>query len=41
MCDYYLQTWYIRVAERVAEQLKEIRKLENTKKFLKLFRIIA
>ena len=22
MCDYYLQTWYIRVASRVAEELK-------------------
>ena len=22
MCDYYLQTWYIRVASRVAEPLK-------------------
>ena len=22
MCDYYLQTWYIRVASRVAERLK-------------------
>ena len=22
MCDYYLQTWYIRVASRVAEQLE-------------------
>ena len=24
MHDYYLYTWYIRVAERVAERLKEI-----------------
>ena len=24
MCDYYLQTWYIRVASRVVERLKRI-----------------
>ena len=23
MCDYYLQTWYIRVATRIAERLRK------------------
>ena len=31
MCDYYLQTWYVRVASRVAKQLKtwDLRKVGN------------
>ena len=43
MCDYYLQTWYIRVASRVAEQLKtwDLRKLGNIRKLSKLHRMIA
>ena len=34
MCDYYLQTWYIQFAERVAEQRKtqDLRKFGNIKK---------
>ena len=37
MRDYYLQTWYIRVAKR----LKDLRKLGNIKKESKLDRVIA
>ena len=41
--DYYLQRWHIRVALRVAEQLKtkDLSKLENIRKALKPRRIIA
>ena len=38
MHDYYLQTWYIRVASRVAERLK---KLGNMRKVSKLHTMIA
>ena len=43
MGDYYLQTWYIRVAERAAERLKtyELWKLGNIRKVSKLHRMIA
>ena len=42
MCDYYLETWYIRVASRVANQPKtdDLRKLGNIKKVSKLHRMI-
>ena len=41
MCDYYLQTLYIRVASQVAERLSrsEIRKLGNISKVSKLYEI--
>ena len=41
--DYYLQTWYIRVASRVAERLKTLdpRKLENIRTVPKSHRMIA
>ena len=43
MGDYYLQTWYIRVASRVAERLKteDLRKFRNIRKVSKLHRMIA
>ena len=43
MRDYYLQTWYIRVASRVVERLmtQDLRKLENIKKVSKPQRMIA
>ena len=43
MGDYYLQTWYIRAASRVAERLKsyDLRKLGNIRKVSKLHRMIA
>ena len=43
MCDYYLQTWYIRITSRVTERLKakDLRKLGNTRKVSKLHRMIA
>ena len=41
MGDYYLQTWYIRVASRVAERLNDLRKLGNIRKVSKLHRMIA
>ena len=42
MRDYYLQTWYIPVASRVAKQLKsyDVRKLGNIRKVSKLHRMI-
>ena len=42
MRDYYLQTWYIQVASRVAEQFKtwDLRKLGNIGKMSKLHRMI-
>ena len=42
MHDYYLQTWYIQVARRVAERLKthDLRKLGNIKKMSKPHRMI-
>ena len=41
--DYYLQTWYIRVASQVAKRLKtlDLRKLGNIRKVSKLDRMIA
>ena len=41
--DYYLQTWYIRVASRVAEPLKtsDLRKLGKIRKLSKPHRMIA
>ena len=43
MHDYYLKTQHIRVASRVAEQLKtyDLRKLGNIRKVSKFQRIIA
>ena len=40
---YYLQAWHIRVASRVAEQLKtqNLRKLGNIRKVSKLHPVIA
>ena len=32
MDNYYLETWYIRDVSRVAEQLKDLRKLEISRK---------
>ena len=41
--DYYLQTWYLRVAPRVAERRKtlDLRTLGNFEKGSKLHRMIA
>ena len=41
VCDYYLQTWYIRVASRSAERLKaeDLMKLGNIRKVSKLDKI--
>ena len=43
MCDFYLETWYIRVASPVAERLKTqyLRKLGNIRKVSKPYRMIA
>ena len=43
MGDYYLQTWYIPVASRVANRLKtkDLRKLGNIRKVSKPHRMIA
>ena len=43
MRDYYLQTWYIRVASRIAERLTtwDLRKLGNVRKVSKLHRMIT
>ena len=43
MRDYYLYTWYKRVALRVAEQIKtyDLRKLGNIRKVSKPHRMIA
>ena len=43
MGDYYLQTWYIRVASRVAKRIKTeiLRKLGNVRKVSKPHRMIA
>ena len=43
MGDYYLQTCNIKVASRVAKQLKtyDLKKLENTGKVPKLHRMMA
>ena len=40
MRNYYLETWYIRVASQVAEGLKtfDLRKLGNVRKVPKLYR---
>ena len=42
MRDYYLQSWYIRVASRVAEQLKseDLRKLGDISEVSELHRMI-
>ena len=42
VCDYYLQTWYIRVASPLAERFKtwDLRKLRDIRKPSKLQRII-
>ena len=42
MREYYLQTWYVPVASRVAKQLKsyDVRKLGNIRKVSKLHRMI-
>ena len=42
-CDYYLSTWYIRVASGVANGFKTdgLGKLGNIKKLSKLHRMIA
>ena len=41
--DYYLYTWYIRIASRVAERRKtqDLRKLRNIRKLSKPHRMIA
>ena len=38
MCDYYIQIWYIRVAEQVknVQDLKDLRKLGKIRKVSKL-----
>ena len=43
MGDYYLQIWYIRVASRVAKQLKtkDLRKLGRIRKVSKFHRMIV
>ena len=43
MRDYYLQTWCIPVPSRVAKQIKtqDLRKLGNTRKVSKLYRMVA
>ena len=43
MRGYYLKTWYMRIASRVAKQLKiyDLRKLGNIRKGSKLHRMIA
>ena len=43
MRDYYLQTWHIRVASRVAKQLQteDLRKLGNIREVTKSHRMIA
>ena len=43
MRDYYLLTWYIRVASPFAERLKtqNLRRLENIRKVSKLHRMIV
>ena len=43
MGDYYLQTWFVKVTSRVAEQLKtyDVRKLGNTREVSQFHRMIA
>ena len=43
MSDYYLYTWYIRVASRVAKRLKtsDLSKLGNIRKVSRLHRMIT
>ena len=43
MCDYYLETWYIRVAARIVELLntQDLRKLGNIRKVSTPHRMIA
>ena len=43
ICDYYLFTWYIRVASQVAERVRsyDLRKFGNIRKASKLHRMIA
>ena len=41
MRDYYLQTWHTQVASRVAELLKDLRKLVNIRKVSKFHGMIA
>ena len=43
MRDYYLQTWHIQVASRVAKQLQteDLRKLGNIREVTKSHRMIA
>ena len=43
ICGYYLQTWYMRAASRVAGRLntQDLRKLGNIKKLSKIHRMLA
>ena len=43
MGNYYLSTWYIRVASQVAKQFNtyDLRKLGNNRKVSKLHRMVA